>query len=128
LSSPAERSDRARGRNRAWIAPALAVGILVGPAACGQAPSSLGTVSGMAAPCIGVSRPGQASVTVYARQHGRVVASRRVVLTSSRATRYRLRLAPGAYIISAPRAYLPGRPVTVLAGRTVTVNFLPSCK
>ncbi|HUZ55779.1 MAG TPA: hypothetical protein VMU94_25025 [Streptosporangiaceae bacterium] len=67
-------------------------------------------------------------MTVYARQNGRVVASRRVVLTRSPSTPYRLRLVPGAYMISAPQAYLPDRPVTVLAGRTVTVNFLPSCK
>jgi hypothetical protein len=110
------------------IAPALALGVLTGPVACSQAASNLGTVSGRAAPCAGVTRPGQASVTVYARRNGRVVASRRVALTRSPGPSYWLRLAPGAYLISAPLAYLPGRPVTVVAGRTVTVNFLPSCK
>ena len=67
-------------------------------------------------------------MTVYARRDGRVVASRRVALTRSPGNRYRLRLVPGTYLISAPLAHLAGRPVTVLAGRTVTVNFLPSCK
>ncbi len=113
---------------RSRIAPALALGVLIGPVACSQAQSSFGTISGRAAPCAGVTRPGQASVTVFARRNGRVVASRRVALTRSPGPPYRLRLAPGAYVISAPLAYLPARPVTVVAGRTVTVNFLPSCK
>ena len=114
------------------IAPApalaLALAVLVGPVACSQTAGRFGTVSGVAAPCVGVARRGQASVTVYARQHGRVVASRRIVVTRPPATSYRLRLVPGGYVISAPQAYLPARPVMVLAGRTVTVNFLPSCK
>jgi hypothetical protein len=109
-------------------APALTLGILLGSAACSQATGGFGTVSGVAAPCAGVARPGQASVTVYARQNGRVVAYRRVVLTRSPGNRYRLRLMPGAYLISAPLSHLAGRPVTILAGRIVTVNFLPSCK
>jgi len=126
LSSPAEGS--ALIRSRPWAPPALTLGILLGSAACSQAAGGFGTVSGVAAPCAGVARPGQASVVVYASQNGRVVASRRVALTRSPGDRYRLRLAPGAYLISAPLAYLADRPVTVLAGRTVTVNFLPSCK
>ena len=126
MSSPAEGS--ALVRSRLWTVPALALGVLLGSVACSRAAGGFGTVAGVAAPCAGIARPGQASVTVYARQNGRVVASRRVALTRSPGNRYRLRLMPGPYLISAPLAYLTGRRVTVLAGRTVTVNFLPSCK
>ena len=129
MDLPAPAPARAPGLAPALgLALALALAILIGPVACSRAPGSFGTVSGLAAPCAGATRTGQASVTVYARQNGRVIASRRIVLTRSPGTPYRLRLAPGAYLISAPRADLPGQRVMVLAGRTVTVNFLPSCK
>lgn len=88
----------------------------------------LGTISGLASPCVGVAKPGQASVTLYAKRDGKVVASRRVVLTRSPGNKYQLMLAPGTYIISAPKSHLPARTVKVRTGHTTTVNFLPSCK
>ncbi len=117
-------------RSHAHFVRALAFGVLVivGPAACSHASPKVGTISGLASPCIGVAKPGQASVTIYAKRGDQVVASRRVVLTKSPGNPYKLMLAPGAYVLSAPKSLLPARTVKVRAGQTTTVNFLPSCK
>jgi len=123
-----------RFRSCAYLVSTLALGVLLiaGSAAC-SGPSvkhraEHGAISGMATPCVGAAKPGQASVTIYARRGGRVVASRRVVLTKPPGNPYRMMLAPGTYVISAPASGLAARKVAIRAGLTVTINFLPSCK
>ena len=109
--------------------PAVAALLAAGLAACSQTSGlDSGTVSGVAAPCVGITKASQAKVTVYARHNGRIVKSERVVLTKSYGSPYRLTLPPAAYVISAPQSYLPARTVSVQAGGTIIVNFLPSCK
>ena len=90
--------------------------------------TGLGTISGLASPCVGLATPGHAVVTVYARRGGRIIASQHVVLTRSPDNPYWLTLAPGTYTISAPKSRLPARTVQVRTGHAATVNFLPSCK
>jgi hypothetical protein len=92
---------------------------------------SFGSITGMAAPCAGIVRPGTTSVTVYVKLHGlggRIVRSVRVPLIRSPGSRYHLTLPVGSYIVSAPRSGLPARTATVRPHRTTTVNFRPSCK
>ncbi|MHB1431541.1 MAG: hypothetical protein ACYCVZ_05425 [Streptosporangiaceae bacterium] len=90
--------------------------------------TGLGTISGLASPCVGAAMPGHAVVTVYARRGGRIIASQHVVLTRSPGNPYWFTLVPGTYTISAPKSRLPARTVQVRAGHAATVNFLPSCK
>jgi hypothetical protein len=89
---------------------------------------SYGTVAGMAAPCVGVARLGTTSVTIYARQDGRIVKRVRVLLTRSPGNPYRLTLASGTYVLSAPRSDLPPRTVNIRPHETVKIDFHPSCK
>ncbi|MHB1594848.1 MAG: hypothetical protein ACYCU3_11780 [Streptosporangiaceae bacterium] len=103
---------------------AVANGLRMGP----RPGTGLGTISGLASPCVGVALSGHASVTVYARRDGRIIASQRVVLTRSPGDPYWFTLVPGTYTISAPKSRLPARTVQVRAGHAATVNFLPSCK
>src|SRR5258708_16204174 len=72
-------------RSHAHFVRALAFGVLVivGPASCSRASPKVGTISGLASPCIGVAKPGQASVTIYAKRGDPVVASRRPVITNA---------------------------------------------
>ena len=99
----------------------------VGAVGC-SGPQEVGKISGVASPCVGVAKPGRESVTIYATRDGKVVASRRLVLTRSPGNHYKLMLAPGTYVVSAPKSQLPARAVTVRTGQTITVNFFPSCK
>jgi hypothetical protein len=88
--------------------------------------SRSGTVAGIAAPCVGVAKPRQATVIVFARRGGEIVTSRQVVWKPPGGS-YRLSLQPGTYVVSAPRSHLTSRTIRVQAGRTVTANFNPSC-
>lgn len=86
--------------------------------------SMTGTVTGVAAPCIGI---GDAPITVYAAREGRIVASQQVPPAKG-GGRYHLRLPAGTYVISAPGSDLPSRSVILRAQETVTVNFPDTCK
>lgn len=121
------RASRPTGVRKPLGVIILTVATTVTAIGCGGAPKG-GWISGLASPCVGAAKSGQAAVSIYAKRDGKVVASRRVVLTRSPGNPYKLVLAPGTYIISAPKSQLPARAVKVRAGQTVNVNFLPSCK
>ena len=116
------------GEHRPILILALGVLLIVGSAACSHPAVKFGTISGVAGPCAGLAEPGRASVTIYARRGGELVASQRVVLTKSPGNPYRIRLTPGTYLISAPASGLPAQKVIVREGHTVTVNLAASCK
>jgi hypothetical protein len=124
-AQPEDHASRPRCMRK--LVPIMTLATTVAVIGCGGVPK-VGSISGRASPCVGVAKPGQASVTIYAKRDGKVVASRRVVLTRSPGNRYKLLLAPGTYVISAPNSQLPDRAVMVRTGHTITVNFLPSCK
>lgn len=115
---------------KASPATAITAAMLALIAACSNSPApKYGSVTGLAAPCVGMILPGSVSaVTVYARHNGTVVKSERVVMTRWPGNRYELRLPPGSYIISAPLSDRPARTVSVRAHQTVTTSFLPGCK
>lgn len=124
-----------RGGNRTLLRRAFRTGtiitvLLTFAAGCSNGPEhhASGTVTGIAAPCVGIAPPGRASVTIYARRNGRVVNTDRVVLTRSPGNPYRMRLPAGEYVLSAPLSGLPTRTISVQAHETVRVNFRPSCK
>lgn len=86
-----------------------------------------GVVTGIASPCAGPPVAEMQSVTVFAIQHGRTVATQ-VTHYKGRHDRYRFALSPGRYTISAPgSADKSGQLVLVRSGHTSTVNFPNYC-
>jgi hypothetical protein len=114
-----------RSSTRLALAAMMAAGSALS-ACTGQ--QGYGSVTGIAAPCVGVARPGTTSVTIYARQDGRIVKRIRVPLTRSPGNPYRLTLPTGTYVLSAPRSDLPPRTVNIRPHETAKIDFHPSCK
>lgn len=84
-----------------------------------------GTVTGVVGKCGPPGARGR-PVVVAARRDGRTIAIQ-VMHPPEKRYRYRLRLAPGRYQISARGSGDSALVVVVHAGRTVTANFPPVC-
>jgi len=87
----------------------------------------LGTVTGVASPCIGVASMSYIRtlpVRVTLRHYGRVVAHQTV--TGSHV--YRISRSPGRYLLSSNQSRTKAIPVTLCAGRRELVNLHVSCE
>ncbi len=85
--------------------------------------SHRGTVTGVAAACVGVRGATPGPVTVYAENHRGIVAYE----TVSSGSRYRLSLRPGRYVVGEFGSPIAPKPVRLHPGEIVTVNFPNVC-
>jgi hypothetical protein len=134
-AAPGEPPEHGRRLNvmtskgNASLLAAITATLLAVTSACSNGGGhGYGSVTGIAAPCVGVALPGTSAVTIYAKRHGVVVKSDHVVLTRSPGNRYDLKVPPGSYAVSAPQSDLPVRTISVRAQETVVANFIPACK
>ncbi len=124
----ARSSDSHAGTALALIAAAGSLTAVLSACSSPAPARNIGVVSGVAAPCVGITKPGLSSVTVSAKRNGRIVESRRLSFTRAQGNPYRFVLSPATYVIDAPESGLPARNVSVQPGSRITVNFRPSCK
>jgi hypothetical protein len=92
--------------------------------------SGSGTVTGMAAPCIGVitsSEYAAIPVRISLRQVGHTVSTETVHGRS----RFRFVVPAGSYLLTSDATHeagLPSQPITVKANETVRLDLIPHCK